>query len=432
MRNPGTTSVKAPHPPIKAPPTETDGSAWQRFKRAVDAHEFAWLPPWPVGGNPRQREIRGIRRLALRLIRQQANQNAARSRLRAAIWPLLLPVKAWMMARDQEQTGFCGRFFFGCRDLLIHNLRPDALRALRVQRNDAAQLPRLYVPDRENQAILIALNRHSPSANLGDKIVFHRFCRRHDLPHVPVLAHSEETAVDQPENWPRQDLFFKAANLWCGFGAKYLRYDSTQDHWLDGNRQIVTAPDIRAWAKSNYQDENWLVQPMLRVDPAWADWSPGPLGTVRVVTTIVVPGTEPEIIAASMRLPRHNMIVDNFSAGALSAEIDWRSGVLQPALSRSGQRRWHDHHPDTGKAITGATVPRWSEICALTLRAHAAAADLMAVGWDVSCHAGQPILVEANPVFNLAPTVVLGETRWLDAVRQRESALRRTLTEART
>lgn len=323
------------------------------------------------------------------------------------------------MARDPELPGFWLRFTQGVVDLLLHNIRPEALRAIRARRAAGSWSPRLYVPDRENQAILIALTRFSSYAAIGDKIEFDQFCSTHYLPAIPVIAHSEMQQSAGAISWPRQDLFVKTANLWSGMGAEVLHYDQTTDHWLDHQQQRITADNLPDWLDTIRQGSRWLIQPVLKVDPAWAAWSPGPLGTVRVVTVIVTPETAPEIIAASMRLPRCGMTVDNFSAGALSAEIDWRTGQLDAALSRTGKQRWHDYHPDTGGRITGAVVPKWNEICDLALKAHAAAADLMAVGWDISFHDGKPILIEANPVFNLAPTVILGETRWVEAVRNR-------------
>lgn len=395
-------------------------------KTCINSQELSWLPPWPGPRDPRMRAVRSVRAAALRLVRTQARDAASAPILafRSLVWPAVLPIKAWRSARDAGLPGFWPRFGQGCNDLALHNLRPDALRALRALRPGDMQVPRLYVADRENQAILIHLHRNAPNARLGDKIAFDTFCRQHRLAHIPILAHGVGPRLSAASTgWPAGSLFVKSANLWGGQGAEPLFHDPAAHAWRDRHGRAVTPATLASWAADTYGGHAWLLQPMLRVDPTWSDWSPGPLGTARIVTVIVRPGDAPEIVAASMRLPRTGMIVDNFSAGALSAEIDWRSGRLDTALGHGGARRWHDHHPDTGAPITGAIVPAWPAVCALACAAHAAAPDLVSVGWDISCHRGAPVLLEANPVFNLAPTVVLGETRWLDAILHRFSAL---------
>lgn len=389
----------------------------------VDAQEFAWLPPWHRGRTERERAVRSIRAVALKLLRETDARSAPRWQrvLRAFAWPAILPLKAWQSSRDPGQPGRLGRFARGCLDLCCHNLRAEALRPLRAQRPPDTRLEHLYVSDRENQALLIHLHRSAPHRELGDKIAFAAFCELHQLPHIPPLAHGVGARIATSTTWPTANLFVKPAGLWGGQGAQPLLHDASDNTWRDQNGRLVTPDRFGAWAAHTYGDLPWILQPMLKVDPSWAAWSPGPLGTVRIVTIIPRPGDAPEIIAASMRLPRVGMTVDNFSAGALSAEIDWRDGRLLPALGRHGPRRWHDYHPDTREPITGALVPAWAAVCDLSRMAHAAAPDLMAVGWDISCHAGRPILLEANPVFNLAPTVVLGETSWVNAVMHRLS-----------
>jgi hypothetical protein len=412
-----------PVPPCHDSSSSQPTGLLKAFKAIIDAQEFPWLPPWRRGQDKRERDVLHLRRIALRLIRQSTNLSRAKLALRSLAWPLLLPLKALQPALACTQPGLPRRFLRGAADLALHNIRADALGALRDTRPGNRHLARLYVPDRENQALLIHLNRDRAESAIGDKLAFVAFCRKHHIPHIPVLAHGQgATLLASPEEWPAADLFVKPTNLWGGQGAAVLEHVAAGE-WRDAGGQLLHPHEFAAWAERHYGDAPWLIQPMLRVDPTWSDWSPGPLGTVRVVTVIVRPGESPELIAASMRLPRANMVVDNFSAGALSAEIDWRDGRLGPALGHGTFRRWHDRHPDTGAAITGARIPRWEEVCALACAAHAAAPGLVAVGWDITCRAGRPIVIEANPVFNLAPTVILGETRWLDAMQNRLASL---------
>jgi hypothetical protein len=395
----------------------------QSIKSLVDAQESPWLLPWHRGKTDRAIAVRAIRALALRLIRTQSGEKPIVYYVRALVWPLLLPVKAWRAAGGVSEPGFFLQFVRGCRDLLRYNLRPEAMRAIRDQHPDMQKLAALYLADRENQALLIHLNRTATSSPIGDKIHFDEFCASHRLPHIPIIARGLGGKFIAPASWPTISLFVKSANLWSGQGAEPLFYENKSASWRDQRGRRVTPETMGKWMLDTHADQAWLIQPMFKVDPLWSAWSPGPLGTVRIVTVIVSPGTAPEIVAASMRLPRTGMLVDNFSAGSLSAEIDWRTGKLGAALGHDPAHRWHDHHPDTGGLINGATVPDWPKLCALATAAHAAAPDLTAIGWDLTCHGEAPVLVEANPVFNLAPTVVLGETRWLEALLHRRKLL---------
>lgn len=397
---------------------------WRALKRLGVWEESPWLPFWKRGRNGREREVARLRRVALGLLRARSGESAGWTAARALAWPGVLAAKAWLAARDPELPGFGGRWALGVWDLAAHNLRPKALRPLRATRPGDDGLTGLFVPDRENQALMVELIRGVADAEIGDKVCFDGFCRRHGLAHIALLAHGRGAVVEHAEAvWPEGDVFAKSAGLWGGQGAEALVFDGA-GAWRDrlGRRLEREAPG--EWAGSVYGEGRWLLQAMLRADSAWAAWSPGPVGTVRLTTVIVEPGGEPEVVAASMRLPRAGMVVDNFSAGALSAEIDAKTGRLGPALGHRGARRWHDVHPDTGGAITGAVVPDWPAYLALARAAHEAAPGLAAVGWDLTCRAGRPVLIEANPVFNIAPTVVLGETRWLEAMSRRFPAVK--------
>lgn len=411
------------------PDASSHSGGWARLVRAakagVDAQEFAWLPPWHRGRNERERAVRRIRAAALRLIRaQQSDRNVARpSVIRSLAWPALLPVKAWQSARIPGRPGFGRRFLSGVLDLTRYNLRPGALRSLRELRPDDRRLGALYVADLENQALLQHLHRAAPNRVLGDKVLFADFCRRHGLSHVPLLAHGTGKNHTRLADWPASDLFAKPANLYGGQGAEMLHYDPAQGSWTDSRGRVSGPDDLVGWAAATYGEQPWLIQPRLHVDPAWAGWSSRALVTVRITTVMVRPGDAPEVIISFLRVPRAGMVVDNLAAGGMPAEIDRVSGILGPATAKKGACSSYDHHPDGGAPITGVAVPGWAEMCRLACAAHAAVPDLTAVGWDVASHHGTPVLLEANPVFNLYPMAVLGETRWLEALLHREDDL---------
>lgn len=110
------------------------------------------------------------------------------------------------------------------------------------------------------------------------------------------------------------------------------------------------------------------------------------------------------MIFSLLRLPVGDNQTDNWSVsgatGNLVAPIDPETGVLGPGV---GSRRndWPflfltDIHPDTRNAISGYTLPLWSEVRALVLEGQEALAAVPTLGWDVAITEDGPLLVETN------------------------------------
>lgn len=110
---------------------------------------------------------------------------------------------------------------------------------------------------------------------------------------------------------------------------------------------------------------------------------PDATNTIRVLTLRTDEGTR--IAAAAHRFGSARAgALDNFSKGGLSAAVDRETGALSAAAAPTGCGPvWHDHHPDTGAAIAGVSVPGWQEIRdqLRTIAAETAAFDH--VGWDI-------------------------------------------------
>src|SRR5205085_1403363 len=122
----------------------------------------------------------------------------------------------------------------------------------------------------------------------------------------------------------------------------------------------------------------------------------GALATVRIVTCRNEAG-DFEATNAVLRMAQgRNHVVDNFHAGGLAAAVELESGTLGHAtdLGVRPTAGWRATHPDSGAAIAGRRLPYWPETLALVMRAHAAFADRILIGWDVAILADGPELVE--------------------------------------
>src|SRR6185295_7586980 len=94
--------------------------------------------------------------------------------------------------------------------------------------------------------------------------------------------------------------------------------------------------------------------------------------SIRVVTCLDE-NNRPEVTHAILRMARTDgIVVDNFHAGGIAAQVDLNTGVVGAAtdLGLSHATRWWAMHPVTGTRILGRRIPMWNEVVALVLQAH--------------------------------------------------------------
>ena len=110
---------------------------------------------------------------------------------------------------------------------------------------------------------------------------------------------------------------------------------------------------------------------------------PDATSTIRVLTLRTDEGIR--IAAAAHRFGSARAgALDNFSKGGLSAAVDRETGALSAAATPTGCGPvWHDHHPDTGAAIAGVSVPGWQEIRDQLRTIAAETTTFDHVGWDI-------------------------------------------------
>jgi hypothetical protein len=113
---------------------------------------------------------------------------------------------------------------------------------------------------------------------------------------------------------------------------------------------------------------------------------PDAVNTIRAITMWDVERHEPFVALAAHRFgTRRSAPVDNLSQGGLMAGIDVGTGELAVAMSTpyASRAARYPRHPDTGAAIEGAVVPRWSEVRDELLAVARRLAHIPYIGWDV-------------------------------------------------
>ncbi|MEO8992105.1 MAG: sugar-transfer associated ATP-grasp domain-containing protein [Nitrosospira sp.] len=243
---------------------------------------------------------------------------------------------------------------------------------------------------------------------IKDKARFMARCREFGIKTAPVLLSVEKgevTAVDwNGPGLPEIDLFVKPlygqggknATRWDYLGSGKFRSNdgevATEDQVLEGLREA-------SWQNA------FLVQPRLVNHHEIADLANGTLATVRVMSCRNEQG-EFEVTNAVFRMARNSaVIVDNFHAGGIAANVDIHTGELgRGACGAWGATAdgWYERHYETGAQILQRKLPCWPELIDLVQYAHGSAfSDQVVIGWDVALLDNGPCMIEANKAPDL-------------------------------
>jgi hypothetical protein len=391
------------------------------LKKRFDSNDFAWTLPLPPWASPREHTVRRFRQLARRILRRRlvAERGWDAVLAQSLVWPAMAGLKGWLASRATIAAGSRQRvqkrsFFDLWWVQLAHNLRIRDQETLAFELPDQRALVRLSLPCYEHQVLMDLINCNTGRPEVEEKRGFARFCAAHHLPTVEVLVESDGREVDQFQPLPVADLFLKPADLGCGKGISALPFDAVRGCWVGANGEALASAEVPLYASRVQAGHPWVLQPRLRNSPACARFSRGALCTVRVVTGRAAPDAPVEIVGGFMRFPRGDIIVDNCSCGALSADFDLKTGRLGSARDPACPRIAISAHPDTGAAITGEVIPAWERVRALALRAHAPIANLAMIGWDIALPGDEPVLIEMNLNWGVFTNTPLGCTRYLE------------------
>ncbi|MEO6562265.1 MAG: sugar-transfer associated ATP-grasp domain-containing protein, partial [Nitrosospira sp.] len=136
-----------------------------------------------------------------------------------------------------------------------------------------------------------------------------------------------------------------------------------------------------------------------------ADLGNGTLATVRVMSCRNEKG-EFEVTNAVFRMAHNSaVVVDNFHAGGIAANVDIHTGELGRATCGSWGSTvdgWYEQHCETGAQILHRKLPCWPEVIDLVQYAHGSAfSDQVLIGWDVAILDSGPCMIEVNKAPDL-------------------------------
>ncbi|MBQ6067973.1 MAG: hypothetical protein IJK84_00580 [Bacteroidales bacterium] len=153
---------------------------------------------------------------------------------------------------------------------------------------------------------------------------------------------------------------------------------------------------------ANY-DHDFLIEDLVKQHPAMSALNPDSVNTIRAVTYRT--GMDVVVLYTAIRIGRKGRVIDNESAGGMSAKINPDGTLAKYAFGAPGQD--FIEQTDTGVKLEGYKVPSYDKVLAFVKELHLNLPFHMIVGWDVCIdEKGEPLLLEWNSSPELSQSAV--------------------------
>ena len=183
--------------------------------------------------------------------------------------------------------------------------------------------------------------------------------------------------------------------MWSAGSVLVEGYDQSGDSLVFSNGATASVDDFVAMAQK-FEQDGYLFQEPLAPHPTVQAICGKRLSTVRLV--VVLGKERAEIFHAIWKIPTGDHAADNFwRAGNMLGLVEVDSGNVVRAVQGVGvDHREVENHPDTGAAITGATLPDWEAAKSLCLKHGEALSGIKLQAWDIAMCPDGPVVMEVN------------------------------------
>lgn len=155
----------------------------------------------------------------------------------------------------------------------------------------------------------------------------------------------------------------------------------------------IDLKELRLTAKS-------IMQELVEQHEIMARVAPNSLNTLRVLT-LLSKEREAIIVQASVKFGIGKSIVDNWSAGGVCIGIHKKSGYLRKTgLDKYGNI--FEQHPISKISFKGFKIPHWDKVLKLSKEVQEKLPYIKLLGLDIGIAKNGPILIEINPMPDLA------------------------------
>ena len=152
-------------------------------------------------------------------------------------------------------------------------------------------------------------------------------------------------------------------------------------------------------AFQEYTRTGAVIEELIEQGQEMAVIHPQSVNTLRIPTAVIKGEngeSEVRLFNPTLRVGQHESVIDNFSAGGISALIDPETG----AIFTDGEDKmchYYETHPDTGVRFKGFQIPHWDEVLSMVKQAAMMVPGNHYCGWDLAYTAQRGwCMVEAN------------------------------------
>ncbi len=183
--------------------------------------------------------------------------------------------------------------------------------------------------------------------------------------------------------WNIDDVMIKPASAHSGYGVRKIAVK-------DG---VTNLDNMTIAALFDKYGKNFLIQKCIHQHAAMSALNPTSVNTLRILT--FRSGMEVLIIYSVVRIGRLGEVVDNQTAGGMSATIDDNGCLGKYAFG--GLTVDNLEKTDSGIVLEGYQLPSYKEALEMVKRLHLHVPHFNIVGWDIAIEEnGDPLLVEWN------------------------------------
>ena len=181
------------------------------------------------------------------------------------------------------------------------------------------------------------------------------------------------------------DVIIKPSFSKKGNGVKKI---SVQDGAVSCDGMSITLKELFGQYKKDF-----LIQEAVRQHPRIAALNPTSVNTLRMAT--YRSGMDVLLVYAVIRIGRSGQVVDNQSAGGISAKINPDGTLCKYAFGKAGDDLIEK--TDSGIVLEGYQLPFYDKAVAKVKELHYSLPLFDLVGWDISIdEEGEPVLIEWN------------------------------------
>lgn len=152
--------------------------------------------------------------------------------------------------------------------------------------------------------------------------------------------------------------------------------------------------------------EGYIIEEYFEQKGFMHELNPSSLNTIRVIS-IREPGTtNVHILDAYARVGVGGALIDNYSSGGVTYDLDMATGTIGTGRSKAGgYAKVLTTHPGTGESHTGKKIPHWEEVLEACRKCHCIIPErLDFIGWDVCLSDDKITFVEANSLAGFGRT----------------------------